>query len=113
MCFRKAQELPELAGTWVLNERLYAPENEFNENVAFTAVNTSGTIKEPTGVRIVKGSSSHSLELKPTTIVYYFSTNAWATGETNNKYNKWTIPAGATASDEFRAWLASNATKQA
>lgn len=111
-CIRRAVPLPDLAGTWVLNERLYEPENAFNENVAFTATNTSGTITNPTGVRFVSSTSGSYLELKPTMLVYYYATNAWATGQTNNKYNKWTFPTGATVSDEFRAWLANNATKQ-
>ena len=115
VCFRDAQELPELAGTWVLNERLYEPENWSNENVTFTATNTAGTTLSVNRVRITGTSSSSSgkiLELNTYTAIYYFKTNAWVTGQSNSKYNKWTFPSGATASEAFRAWLASNATKQ-
>ena len=113
VCFRDAQELPELAGTWVMNERLYAPENWTTENVEFTATNTAGATLSVNLVRLRETSSSGKiLELNTYTEIYYFQTNAWSTGQANHKYNKWTFPAGATASDEFRAWLASNATKQ-
>lgn len=95
-----------------MNERLYAPENWTTENVEFTATNTAGTTHSVKKVSLVETSSSgKSLRLDLITI-YWFKTNAWATGQSNGKYNKWTFPAGATASDEFRAWLASNATKQ-
>ena len=33
VCFREAQKLPELAGTWVLNERLYAPESAIQQSI--------------------------------------------------------------------------------
>lgn len=113
VCFREAQELPELAGTWVLNEVLSEPENWTTENVEFTATNTAGTTLSVNQVRLTETSSSGKiLNLNIYTAIYYFQTNAWATGQANNKYNKWTFPAAATASDEFRAWLASNATKQ-
>ena len=105
-------QLPELAGTWVMNERLYAPENWTTENVAFTATNTAGTTYSVKKVHLTNSSSSGKILELDLKAIYYFMTNAWATGQMNNKYNKWTFPAGATASDEFRAWLESNATKQ-
>ena len=104
--------IPTLEGTWVLNDTLSEPDTAFNENVAFTATNTYGTIINPAGVRFVSSTSGSYLELKPSTLVYYYATNAWATGQTNNKYNKWTFPSGATASDNFITWLAANAAKQ-
>lgn len=107
-CFRKAQDLPELAGTWVLNERLYAPESVFTETVSFRASAPDG------GGTNVSKIFTENAKLKCNILasisvytMYDFSANTWG-----NKYPKWTFPSGATASDEFRAWLASNATKQ-
>lgn len=105
VCFRDAAPLPELAGTWVLNERLYAP--------AVTQV-ISGTIATAQGnaplFSIQYTNNKLHFYINQATIysTYDFSTTQWA-----NKVNTITFPAGATASDEFRAWLASNATKQA
>ena len=107
VCFREAQELPELAGTWVLNERLYAPENDFDETTSYRF--KVGTI-ECTRIRTANLTylSAYRVFSGDTVDIYTFSTNTWKTTARNI-----TFPAGATASDEFRAWLASNATKQA
>ena len=108
VCFREAQELPELAGTWVLNERLYAPTESVKTDTNFSGTTKTGKVEQfisvtngPNAV-IAKPASGLSLT------IYSYSTNQW-----NEKYDTWTFPAGATASDEFRAWLARNATKQA
>lgn len=109
-CFRVAAPLPELDGTWVLNERLYAPESAFSENVNFNASETAtGTQRGFTGVKnnTINGQLIF-FNAFIDEIIYYYSSNTW--GANNLKYL--TFPAGATASDEFRAWLASNATKQ-
>lgn len=107
VCFRDAQELPELAGTWMLNERLYAPENDFDEITGYRF--KVGTI-ECTRIRTANltGLSAFRVFSGDTVDIYIFSTNTWKTTA-----RTLTFPAGATASDEFRAWLASNATKQA
>jgi hypothetical protein len=102
VCFRDAQELPELAGTWVLNERLYAPESTIVANVNAT-ISTGTTSEASTKFTIGNGEVKSSNR-----VLYQFTNNAWIA-----KYKYWTFPTGATASDEFRAWLASNATKQA
>lgn len=110
VCFRDAQELPELAGTWVLNERLYAPETAFSENVNFNASETAtGTQRGFTGVK--NNTINGQLDFFNSfidDIIYYYSSNTWGA----NKLKYLTFPAGATATDKFRAWLASNATKQ-
>lgn len=107
VCFREAAELPELAGTWVLNERLYAPEKDFDEITGYRF--KVGTIE---CTRIRTSNLTHLSAFKvfsgDTVDIYTFSTNTWNTTARNL-----TFPAGATASDEFRAWLASNASKQA
>lgn len=120
VCFREAKELPELAGTWVLHERLYAPESNFAELVAYTAGTSLSTIilnmdKISTMASDI-GAGNLTLYMRPTgssstrgTAVYNFVTNTWVN---NTKYKYITFPVGATASSEFRAWLASNATKQ-
>lgn len=109
VCFRDAVELPELAGTWVLNERLYAPEN------ALGSFNISGYFLSTTGQQAafqtfgVDKLSVYFTRAGNTYNYYTFSTNQRADGySTTVHFND-----GATASDEFRAWLASNATKQA
>lgn len=95
---------PTLEGTWVLNERLDAP--------AVTQV-ISGTITTAQGkaplFSIQYTDDKLHFYINQSTIysTYDFSTIQWA-----NKVNTITFPSGATASDEFRAWLASNATKQ-
>lgn len=109
VCFRDAAELPELAGTWVLNERLYAPESDFTETVNFTGKELStSTPRNFKGVQI----STNQFDATPVgalpIVIYKFAETTWV-----NKYKYLTFSTGATASDEFRAWLASNASKQA
>lgn len=107
VCFRAAAELPVLAGTWVLNERLYAPVSNIDETISFQAKTETSELKQ-----FSRCTTSTYLEFVTSnnvvTTVYNFSANAWI-----SKYKYLVFPAGATASDEFRAWLASNATKQA
>ena len=114
VCFRDAHELPELAGTWVLNKRLYPSQTgeAINENINFTAVTPNGNF---TGAKISVGYTATStagfyLNQSTTFAVYQFSNNKWTDG--TRAISQITLPAGATASEEFRAWLASNATKQ-
>lgn len=109
VCFREAVELPELAGTWVLNERLYAPEKAINQTIQFTA-KESATATEQAYANFYSDTNALKFTRATgfTTTVYTYSSNTW-----NTKYKYLTFPAGATASDELRAWLASNATKQA
>lgn len=114
VCFREAQELPELAGTWVLNGRLYPSQTgaAINESIKFTAVTPNGNF---TGAKIAVGYTATStvgfyLNQSTTFAVYQFSNNKWT--DSTRAISQITFPAGANASDEFRAWLASNATKQ-
>ena len=111
VCFREAQELPELAGTWVLHKRLYAPKNALTENIPFSYAtfasqsnfSTGSVIKvnAPSPYLAITGAGGYNFNL------YNFNKNEWQT-----LYGVWKFEAGASASDEFRAWLASNATKQ-
>lgn len=96
---------PTLEGTWVLNERLYAPEKDFDEiNLYFTfgksrcsRIRTSN-LTHLSAYKVISGDGID---------IYQFSNNTWKTTT-----RSLTFETGATASDEFRAWLASNATKQ-
>lgn len=110
VCFREAQELPELAGTWVLNERLYAPESDvYFINQDFTIGNASNPNRATVRNLICTTAKiEYATTMGYAYTLYTFSSNTWGT----NKYTYLTFPAGATASAEFRAWLASNATKQ-
>lgn len=107
VCFREAAPLPELSGTWVLHERMYAPVNDFVENVNFTFYTETGAAFAGNRIRV----SGNQLYLRQSTgseyQIYNFGSNSW-----QQKYSKWKFETDATASDEFRAWLASNATKQ-
>lgn len=106
VCFRDAQELPELAGTWVLHNRIYAPENNLNEAIAFT--NTAGTqfSRVTTDANYLRFYTS----VGGVNTIYNFASNTWQ--ENYTRYGTMTFQPGANASDEFRKWLASNATKQ-
>ena len=103
------QELPELAGTWVLNERLYNPETNIKESFNFTTGPNTGAEYPYQGIEVPASTTETMVYTRYNTAqnIYNFSNNSW--------YSRWKtiiIPAGATASDKFRAWLASNATKQ-
>lgn len=99
---------PTLEGTWVLNERLYAPESAFTETVSFQAAAPDGGLTNVSKIFTENAKLKYNIQTSISIYTMYdFSTNTW-----DNKYPKWTFPSGATASDEFRAWLASNATKQ-
>lgn len=109
VCFREAQELPELAGTWVLNERLYNPETNIKESFNFTTGPNTGAEYPYEGIEVPASATGTMAYIRYTSAqkIYNFSNNSW--------YSRWKtiiIPAGATASDKFRAWLASNAAKQ-
>lgn len=116
VCFREAVELPELAGTWVLNERLYPSQTgaSINEVISYQGVTPQGNF---TGYSIGIGATANAtvafyLNASTNYAQYQFSSNTWVVSKPS-PVQTITFPAGATASDEFRAWLASNATKQA
>lgn len=102
---------PTLEGTWVLNERLYAPENNVYFNNQEFKIGNASNPNKGTGINLSCTTSKIWYTSYPDgydVTVYTFSSNSWG----SDKLNYMTFPAGATASDEFRAWLASNATKQ-
>lgn len=112
VCFRDAAPLPELAGTWVLNERLYAPESDVYFNNQEFKIGDASNPNRGTGLNLSCTTTKIWYTSYPSgydVTVYTFSSNSWG----SDKLNYMTFPAGAIASDEFRAWLASNATKQA
>lgn len=112
VCFRDAAPLPKLAGTWVLNNRLYAPESDVYFNNQEFKIGDASNPNRGTGLNLSCTTSKIWYTSYPSgydVTVYTFSSNSWG----SDKLNYMTFPAGATASDEFRAWLASNASKQA
>lgn len=110
VCFREAQELPELDGTWVLNKRLYRPDETFvetnNFEVSLDGISFSPCTKVTFESRALFLNITNAGNLN----VYSFSDNKWTR---NYKYWKFTAAQASSFSDKFRAWLASNATKQA
>lgn len=102
-------QLPELAGTWVLNERLYAPENAINTfPINGSVIDTNNVTKAFTALTVSTEYFQFQIPSGGNINFYVFNSNTWNTGY----QHKISFPAGATASEEFRAWLASNATKQ-
>lgn len=110
VCFRESVELPELAGTWVLNERLYRPDETFvetnNFEVSLNGISFSPCTKVTFESRALFLNITNAGNLN----VYSFNDNKWTR---NYKYWKFTAAQASSFSDKFRAWLASNATKQA
>ena len=99
---------PTLEGTWVLNERLYAPESAFTETVSFQAAAPDGGLTNVSKIFTENAKLKYNIQTSISIYTMYdFSTNTW-----DHKYPKWTFPSGATASDDFITWLAANATKQ-
>lgn len=98
---------PTLEGTWVLNERLYAAPTKINETINFTARETPSSAAKQYANFYSDTQLLFTMSTGSTTTIYTYSTNTWST-----KYKYLTFPTGATASDELRAWLASNASKQ-
>lgn len=99
---------PTLEGTWVLNERLYAPESAFTETVSFQAAAPDGGLTNVSKIFTENAKLKYNIQTSISIYTMYdFSTNTW-----DHKYSKWTFPSGATASDDFITWLAANATKQ-
>lgn len=121
VCFRETVELPELAGTWVMNNRIYQPETSIKELVNFTMPGYTVASYNAKGVRIagapatpasIFGIWKSTEATEQYLAVYDFYTNKWANTKDLSPAVL-TFPVGAIASNEFRAWLASNATKQA
>ena len=109
VCFRDAAPLPDLAGTWVLNEVLTRPDNGMNIRVPATIIATSGTTKSVIGFEIgLAGSDVYAIDALSQAIAIYKTGGTW----TSPKYNTWRFADGATASEAFRMWLLENATKQ-
>lgn len=109
VCFRESVELPELAGTWVLNERLYAPNNNLTEQVNFMATDGT-TTRACVGMSTANNHLYYSYAVAGGSLlldIYNFTNNSWGA-----KLKTLTFAADATASNDFIAWLASNATKQ-
>lgn len=109
VCFREAAPLPELAGTWRMHDRLYRPFENFTETQNFS-VSTDNT----TFVGCTQASfETRALFLRTAAgnlDTYDFNANTWTR---NYKYWSFTVEQATAFTEQFRAWLASNATKQA
>jgi hypothetical protein len=109
VCFRVAKELPELAGTWVLHNRLYRPDEAFVETANFEVsldnTSFSSCVKADFQARALFLNIPYVGNLN----VYSFNDNKWSR---NYKYWKFTAEQASSFSDKFRTWLVNNATKQ-
>ena len=126
VCFREAAPLPELAGTWKFNEGMYRPLGQYIKYPGEVTAKQKADGYEysyPMGV-LVRGTEWTNnpgvfLVKSGTTTgqnkIYTFSDDLGKLGywSSDYPYKYITFPAGASTSDEFLAWLASNATKQA
>lgn len=109
VCFRDAQELPELAGTWKFNERIYPPEMPFDITANYTIANTppsSGS--EYKRIYISNNQLMGEAVIGQTISFYNFATNT----PVASRFGYFRTDNVQGFTDEFRAWLASNATKQ-
>lgn len=103
---------PTLEGTWVLNDRLYAPESPFSAVVDYTAnfTSTGNSVWKSVSVSNILSFNKNADETGGYTM-YRFETNAWDNVRAG-AVKSITFNTGATASDNFVTWLAANATKQ-
>lgn len=103
-----------------MNNRIYQPETTIKELVNFTmpgytvaSYNAKGVIVA--GLPTTTGSLFGIWRSEDTSesylAVYEFYSNEWINTK-DRQPAVLTFPIGATASDEFRTWLSSNATKQ-
>lgn len=103
---------PTLEGTWVLNDRLYAPASPFKVSVDYTAIftDTGNSVWKSMTISNYLGFNKYADETGSYNM-YTFETNTWQhvrAGVTKSI----TFGAGATASNDLITWLAANATKQ-
>ena len=103
VCFRESVELPELAGSWKMNEIMYAPETEIVDTVRIDYY-YDGSYYHGTGVRITANAFQITGQFGSLT-VYRFDRNTF-TGAKN------LTNVSGSPGEAFRAWLASNATNQ-
>lgn len=103
VCFRESVELPELAGTWKMNEIMYAPETEIVDTVRIDYY-YDGSYYHGTGVHITANAFQITGQFGSLP-VYRFDRNTFSGGKILNNVS-------GTPGEAFRAWLSSNATKQ-
>lgn len=109
VCFRDAQELPELAGTWKFNERIYPPEIPFDIAANYVIANTPPS--SGSGYKRIYISNNQLMGeavIGQTNSFYNFATNT----PVASRFGYFRTDNVQGFTDEFRAWLASNATKQ-
>lgn len=99
---------PTLEGTWVLNEQLY-PVNNFNEKIGCDVFINNTVTKH--GITTIVSTETDLKFYKGGGIEYslIYASQTW---NLNAKVTSIQFYEGATASNEFMAWLTANATKQ-
>lgn len=108
VCFREALKLPELAGTWKFNERIYPPETPFDITANYTIANTppsSGSAYKR--IYISNNQLMGEAVIGQTNSFYNFATNT----PVASRFGYFRTDNAQGFTDEFRAWLESNATK--
>lgn len=109
VCFRESVELPELAGTWKFNARIYPPENPFDISSNYViAAKAPSAGSGYDRIYIVNNKLMGKATAGVAMSFYDFSTNTPA-----SVFGYFRTDSVQNFTDEFRAWLASNATKQA
>ena len=106
VCFRESMELPELTGTWKMNEIMYAPESEITDTVNI-GYNYKGTLYHGTGVKLT------NLAFQLTGAFGFINIYRFDNKAFSDATNRILLNVSGTPSEAFRAWLASNAAKQA
>lgn len=109
VCFRESVELPELVGTWKFNARIYPPENPFDISSNYViAAKAPSAGSGYDRIYIVNNKLMGKVTAGVAMSFYDFSTNTPA-----SVFGYFRTDSVQNFTDEFRAWLASNATKQA
>lgn len=100
--------LPELAGTWKFNEHIYPPENPFDITSSYTIASEppsyDGAFKR---IYTANNKLMGTATIGATEEFYNFATNT-----STSQFGYFRTDSAQSFTDEFIAWLASNAIKQ-
>ncbi len=108
VCIRESTETLELVGTWKFNSRIYSPATAFDITANYTIASTPPTYAGSyTRIYIANNKLMGTATIGAATEFYNFATNVPA-----SNFGYFRTDSVQSFTDEFLAWLASNATKQ-